>query len=106
MQLHQSQLPAALQPFRDSVQYNCHISDARYASDFTMCVYLLKMREYFRWEKGYGFAATLPHKDVGDWLADRENLWEQLEDKDFLPVELNGKQYDPFDSDATNQALE
>ncbi len=105
MHAQQSQLPAAFQPFRDSVQYNCHISDARYASDFTMCVYLLKMREYFRWEKGYGFAASLPHKDVGDWLADRENLWEQLEDKDFSPVELNGQQYDPFDSAAINRAL-
>ncbi|GMQ83741.1 MAG: hypothetical protein BMS9Abin06_0480 [Gammaproteobacteria bacterium] len=106
MQAQQFQLPAALQPFRDSVQHNCHISDARYASDFTMCVYLLKMREYFRWEKGYDFASTLPHKDVGDWLAQREDLWEQLVDKDFSPVELNGKQYDPFDSDAINQALE
>jgi hypothetical protein len=106
MQAQQSQLPAALQPFRDSVQHNCHISDARYASDFSMCVYLLKMREYFRWERGYSFAATLPHKDVGDWLAKRESLWEQLESKDFLPVELNGKQYDPFDSDSINQVLE
>ena len=106
MQAQQSQLPAALQSCRDSVQHNCHISDARYASDFSMCVYLLKMREYFRWEKGYGFATALPHKDVGDWLAKRENLWEQLENKDFSPVELNGKQYDPFDSDSINQVLE
>ena len=106
MQAQYSQLPAALQPLRDSVQHNCHISDAKYASDFTMCVYLLKMREYYRWEKGYDFAATLPNKDIGDWLSQREELWEQLVDKDFSPVELNGLQYDPFDSDAINQALE
>lgn len=106
MQAQQSELPNALQPFRDSVQHNCHVSDAKCASDFTMCVYLLKMREYFRWEKGYGFAASLPHEDVGDWLTQRENLWEQLADKDFSPLELNGRQYDPFDSDAINLALE
>lgn len=106
MQAQHSQLRATLQPLRDSVQRNCNISDARYASDFTMCVYLLKMREYFRWEKGFDFAAALPHKDVCDWLADRENLWAQLEDVDFSPVELNGKQFDPFDSDSINLALE
>ena len=35
------------------VQRNCDISDARHARDFTMCVYLLRMREYYRWAKGY-----------------------------------------------------
>ncbi|MFQ5642914.1 MAG: Sfum_1244 family protein [Thiogranum sp.] len=106
MSTPQVQLPATLQSFRDSVQRNCHISDARYASDFTMCVYLLKMREYFRWEKGYGFAAALPHKELGDWLTEREALWEQLENKDFAAVELHGREYDPFDSDAINEALQ
>jgi len=106
MSIQQTQLPAALQPFRDRVQYNCHISDARYASEFTMCVYLLKMREYFRWEKAYDFSAALPHKAVGDWLTERENLWEQLEDRDFAAIELDGRQYDPFDADAINRALQ
>ncbi|HKJ07631.1 MAG TPA: hypothetical protein VKA76_00940, partial [Gammaproteobacteria bacterium] len=41
------------------VQKNCHISDARYAGDYTLCIYLLKMREYYRWEKGYSLDASL-----------------------------------------------
>ena len=31
-----------------TVQRNCHIADARHAGDYTLCVYLLKMREFYR----------------------------------------------------------
>ena len=30
------------------VQRNCDISDANHGGHFTMCTYLMKMREYFR----------------------------------------------------------
>ena len=33
-----------------AVQKNCHISDAQFASDLTLCTFLLKMRELYRWE--------------------------------------------------------
>ncbi len=88
-----------------SVQYNCHISDARFASDFTMCVYLLKMREYYRWEKGFDYSEPLAHAEVGEWLTQRERLWETLEEKPFVPLEIDARLYDPFDADAINQAL-
>ena len=29
-----------------AVQHNCHISDARHGADYSLCVYLMKMREY------------------------------------------------------------
>ncbi len=98
--------PPHLHPLQTSVQRNCHISDARFASDFTMCVYLLKMREYFRWEHGYGYTDNLVHAEVGDWLTQREHLWETLEEQPFVPLEIDAKVYDPFDTDAINQALE
>lgn len=105
--MHQgSQLPEQLQSLRNSVQHNCHISDARYASDYTLCVYLLKMREYYRWEKGYAYSDTLPQEQIGIWLTEREDFWETLENADFVPVEIDGRQYDPFDSDAINAALQ
>ncbi|MCO6413845.1 MAG: hypothetical protein J5I92_13985 [Thiogranum sp.] len=101
-----AQLPERLQSLRNSVQHNCHISDARYASDYTLCVYLLKMREYYRWEKGYAYSDTLPQEQIGLWLTEREDFWETLENADFMPVEIDGRQYDPFDSDAINEALQ
>ena len=71
-----------------------------------MCVYLLKMREYFRWEKNYAYGSTLPQKELGDWLTAREELWGRLEGKPFTPIEIDGRHHDPFDTGAINQALE
>ena len=59
----------SLQQLCDAVQKNCHISDARHGTDYGLCTYLMKMREYFRWEQGLGFEATL--KRCGGRLADR-----------------------------------
>lgn len=70
-----------------------------------MCVYLLKMREYFRWEKGYAFQDKLPDGDVGDWLREREHFWQTIEDESFVDLPVNGKCYDPFDNEAVNNAL-
>lgn len=88
-----------------TVQKNCDISDARNAANYTLCVYLLKMREYFRWENGYTFDEALPKEEVGDWVQDREHLWETLEEESFLPLRIDGKEFDPFDTENINAAL-
>ena len=88
-----------------AVQKNCDISDAQNAANYTLCVYLLKMREYFRWENGYAFNAVLPKKEVGDWVQEREDLWESLEQESFIPLPIDGKEFDPFDTENINKAL-
>jgi len=90
-------------PWRSSK--NCHISDAQHATDFTLCVYLLKMREYFRWEKNLPFNAPLPHDELTDWLAERERLWETLGEHPFEPVPVGNRVYDPFDADKINRRI-
>src|SRR3990172_1007453 len=90
---------------RTAVQKNCHISDARHAGDYTLCIYLLKMREYYRWENGYKFSDVLPPIEVGKWLKEREQLWDSLERENFAGLPLNGNLFDPFDNDSINQAL-
>lgn len=87
------------------VQHNCHISDARHGADYGLCTYLLKMREYFRWEKGLGYAAQLDKEAVGDWLTQREALWSELEGEVFSPVQIDRKQLDPFDNEGINALL-
>ncbi len=94
-----------LQPLLTAVQRNCHISDARHAGEYTLCIYLLKMREYFRWEKSYAFRDSLPQGDVGDWLTQREDFWETIENESFTDLPLEGEYYDPFDNAAVNAAL-
>ncbi len=94
-----------LQSLLSAVQRNCHISDARHAGDYSLCVYLLKMREYYRWEKGFAFRDHVSQSDVGDWLRARERLWESIEDEPFEDLPLAGECYDPFDDRAMNEAL-
>jgi hypothetical protein len=89
-----------------AVQRNCDIVDARHGAEMGMCAYLLKMREYFRWERGFGFTERLPHDEIGDWLSSREELWETLMGADFRPIRIDGENYDPFDADGINAALE
>lgn len=94
-----------LHTLRQTVQTNCHIADANSAGNYTLCVYLLKMREFYRWEYGYNFGDNIPREDVGNWLRERESLWENLQDKDFEKIPVNDQLYDPFDSASINQTL-
>ncbi|MDH5612381.1 MAG: hypothetical protein OEY66_08005 [Gammaproteobacteria bacterium] len=87
------------------VQNNCHISDARYAGNYTLCIYLLKMREYYRWEKAYTYNQALSTDEVGDWLTRRENLWDEIENNDYARIELDSRLYDPFDAQTINTKL-
>lgn len=89
----------------DRVQHNCNIADAKYAANYTLCIYLMKMREYYRWEQGYSYDAALPQDQVGDWVTAREDLWEQLENTDFDPIQIDGKSFDPFATVEINAAL-
>ena len=93
------------QHIAQTVQHNCHISDARYAGNYTLCVYLLKMREYYRWEKAHPFSAALTNDDVGRWLTEREQLWEQVERNTFEPISTDGETFDPFESGDINARL-
>lgn len=90
---------------RTSVQHNCHISDALFARDYSLCIYLLKMREYFRWERGFGYGDSLPDKELGEWLVEREHLWHELEDAEFARVPFASRELDPFASDELNALL-
>ncbi|RMF87205.1 MAG: hypothetical protein D6739_02080 [Nitrospirae bacterium] len=88
-----------------AVQRNCDIADARHAADHTLCIFLLKMREHYRWEQGLSLTAALPKEAVGGWLARREALWAELEGDDYGPLPLPDGPCDPFDAEAANRWL-
>ncbi len=88
-----------------TVQHNCDISDARHAGDYGLCTFLLKMREYYRWENEVPLAHTLPKQDLGDWLNARERLWNGIEAEPFAPLPLERGDLDPFDAAAANAEL-
>ena len=87
------------------VQRNCDISDARHAGDYGLCTFLLKMREYYRWENELPFTRTLSQDEVGEWLKTREQHWDCIEHEAFQPLPLACGTLDPFDAEAANREL-
>ncbi len=94
-----------LSSLKQTVQNNCHIADSNAAGNYTLCIYLLKMREFYRWESGYDFGDNLPNDEVGKWLREREVLWDDIVNNDFSMLSIDGNDYDPFDSDSINKTL-
>ncbi len=90
---------------REIVQRNCDISDAQYARNYTMCIYLLKMRELYRWEQGLELGERLPGQAVGSWVAAREHRWDGLEDEEFDCLPIVSGCADPFESATINDQL-
>lgn len=88
------------------VQQNCHISDAQYAGNYTLCIYLLKMREFYRWESQLPFTKPLKNDDIGQWLVQREALWDDIDEHPLTNLLIDDQACDLFDSDKINQLLE
>ena len=88
-----------------SVQRNCHIADARHAREMTLCNYLLEMREFYRWENEVPLARALPRQELGNWISEREALWDGVLADELQPLQLGEHSYDAFDVAAVNAAL-
>lgn len=89
----------------DAVQRNCDISDARHAGDYGMCTFLLKMREFYRWEQELPLTRALPRAELGDWLSAREAQWRALEAEPFRGLPLEAGEADPMAAEAANREL-
>lgn len=89
----------------NTIQANCHISDAKYAGNYSMCIFLLKMREYYRWENEIPLTDNLPAQQVGDWLVRREQCWQDIETDSYRPLPLGQDCIDPFDPASVNKQL-
>jgi len=89
----------------DTVQHNCAISDARYARNYSLCIYLLRMREFYRWRYDLALNEPLSIESVGEWISDTEEAWDAIEENDFEPLIINGRDVDPFDSHTINCAV-
>ena len=95
-----------MKPLTKQIQHNCHISDAQYAGNYTLCIYLLKMREFYRWEAQLPFAKKLDNSDIGNWLTQREGLWDDIDEQPLTNLIINNQKFDCFESDKINNQLE
>ena len=98
-------MPDQLDELKDAVQRNCDIADAHHAQDYTLCIYLLKMREYFRWELDLSLQENPQQEMLSRWIRAREALWDDIMEEPFEKLELGGKRFDPFASEAINRHL-
>ena len=99
-----------LELLRKVVQKNCLISDAYHAGSYSMCTFLLKMREYYRWEHHIPLSQPLPKEELGLWLVEREEAWEKTTSENptekYLPLTFGNTKIDPFDSTQINKRIQ
>lgn len=88
-----------------AVRRNCHLSDALHAGDLTMCTFLLRMRELYRWEHGLPLTREMPRAAVGEWMNQRSQLWDSLESSQYEAIPLPDGAVDPFESRRINDQL-
>lgn len=94
------------------VQRNADLADAQHAQTAPLCIYLLDMREYFRWQRRFPLDVPLARAELGAWIGERERHWEHLRTEvgdagplaGFRPI-LPGLCADPFATDPVREAL-
>ncbi len=87
------------------VKRNCDIADARKWGYFSICGLLLRLRELYHSEHGLKPWEKSSQKDISGWIARKEALWKELASSEFAPVEIDGRSFDPFDTEGINDAL-
>jgi hypothetical protein len=99
------QLTTLQQELITQVQHNCDISDANHAGNYTLCIYLLKMREYYRWIHALDFSDNFDSESMSSWLRDKEEIWDQVIDEPYKTIINDSVEFDIFDNRGINAHL-
>ncbi len=84
---------------------NCDLVDADHAQDYGPCIYLLRMRDHYRWRNELTAYSDLDNPKVHQWILEREEYWEGIEGEPFQDILINGSRFDPFDIEQINRIL-
>jgi len=88
-----------------TIRHNCDISDARDNGIYSICMLVLKLRNLYKWEHGIEPWQEPEAGDLLDWIEAKENHWETIIDDSYQPLEVDGRQADPFDVGEINTSL-
>ncbi len=94
-----------LEVLKKRVQANCDRVDSEYAQNFGLCIYLLRMWDYYRWWHGLALSAQVPNEEILPWIGDVEEYWEGLEGSAFDDIQLDGQSFNPFQTSEINEIL-
>ncbi|MBT8346239.1 MAG: hypothetical protein KJO28_08030 [Desulfofustis sp.] len=86
------------------IQDNCDISDARDHGIYSMCSLVLKLRNLYKWERGLEPWNEPDSAALLEWIDARETYWEEIGDKDFKPLTINGQSCAADDVETVNGA--
>ena len=95
----------SIQTLTKTVQFNCDLSDAKFAADYSICIYLIRMREYYRWAHNLSPNESLDQANLMDWVGEVETRWKQTDGLDLKPLEFEGDTFMPFDMHNINHKL-
>jgi hypothetical protein len=82
--------------FYHTVRHNCDVSDARDNGIYSICTLVLKLRNLYKWENGLEPWQEPDPPVLLDWIAAKEDYWEGVLDKPFLPLPIKSRTVDPF----------
>ena len=88
-----------------SVQFNCDLSDREFAADYSICIYLIRMREYYRWAHGIPPNESLEQSALMHWVSETEARWEAIGACEYKEIAFAGRRYQPFEVERINQSL-
>ena len=91
---------------QNQIMLNCRISDGRYGGVFSLCVFLLRMRYYYKWEVDLDPWEEPDYQDLLQWVESKETLWEETAVQELSPLNIGRDEFDPFDVDAINARLQ
>ena len=91
--------------FLQIVRHNCDISDARDNGIYSLCTLVLKLRNLYKWEHGLQPWQEPETAELLDWIADKEEYWETINEETFQHLPVNGKDVDPFSLQYANDML-
>ncbi len=96
---------AEMENLREQVMFNCHVSDGRYGGVFSLCGFLLRMRDFYKWEQGLNPWDDPDYPDLLQWVENKEKMWEKTAMEEFRPLALDDRSLDPFDVDEVNAGI-
>ncbi len=89
----------------EQVRRNCDLSDARFAGHYSICGLALRLRDLYKWAQRLAPWEEREASEVLAWIDQKEQLWERLQNEEFIPIDIDGTVYDPFDARGINARL-
>jgi hypothetical protein len=87
------------------IQGNCDIADVNSGGLYSLCGFLLRLRDLYKWEHGLAPWQEPEPASLLEWVEARETLWEGIATGTFEPLTVGGGSFEPFDIEAINTRL-